>query len=363
MILVLRKDLPEKAAAQIRDTLKKLGLEAQTVATAQHKLVVVESDTRAIPSHPFSQLEGVEKVIRVEPPCPVARDRGPLNLKFANGAVIGSGFPTVIAGPCSVEGLVQLIHVANEVKEAGAQMLRGGAFKPRTSPYDFRGLGLEGLNYLREAREATGLPVVSEVMSPEQVERAEPFVDMYQIGARNMYNYELLKEVGRSAHPVLLKRGLSATIDEFLQAAEYIMLEGNHRVVLCERGIRTFETRTRNTLDLSAVSILKSMTNLPVVVDPSHATGRRELVRPMSRAAVAAGADGLIIEVHCDPSRAVSDGIQAIMPAQLKEIINDVNVLTRALRGLDAATEFAPAVSPGDALVRMQAAAAETISQ
>jgi 3-deoxy-7-phosphoheptulonate synthase len=232
-----------------------------------------------------------------------------------------------------VENRDHALDVARHVRDAGARMLRGGAFKPRTSPYDFQGLGVRGLEYLAEAKRATGLPVVSEVMSPEQIEQAEPFVDVFQIGARNMFNYELLKEVGRTRRPVLLKRGFSATIQEFLSAAEYILLEGNLQVILCERGIRTFETHTRNTLDLSAVAALKALTPLPVIVDPSHGTGRAELIRPLSRAAIACGADGLLIEVHESPCEALSDGDQAITSAALREIVSDVHKIHLALGG------------------------------
>jgi len=273
-----------------------------------------------------------DKVIKLQDQCPLALNAGEPEIRFANGAIIGGGRqPIVIAGPCAVESQDQINRLAHKVKAAGAVLLRGGAYKPRTSPYDFRGLGPEALRYLAEAREATGLPVVSEVMSPEQVAVAEPHVDMLQIGARNMYNYELLTAVGRTRLPVLLKRAFSATINELLQAAEYIMLEGNKQVVLCERGVRTFEPHTRNTLDLSAVAALKTMTQLPVIVDPSHATGRPELVRPMSRAAIACGADGLLIEVHDAPSQALSDGSQAVSPDTLRAIVSDVKAIARAL--------------------------------
>ena len=308
-----------------------MGLSAQVVETDQHKLVIISEDISSLPTHFFSQLDGVDRVIRVQTPCPLALGHEGPAIRLDNGATIGGGGPIIIAGPCSVEGRAQLIDIAHRVKGAGAGGLRGGAFKPRTSPYDFRGLGREALEYLLEARQATGLPVVTEVMSAEQVELALPLVDMLQIGARNMYNYELLREVGRSRHPVLLKRAMSATINEFVQAAEYILLEGNLKVVLCERGIRTFETCTRNTLDLSAVAVLKNMTQLPVIVDPSHATGKRELVRPLSRAAVACGADGLMIEVHCDPPRAMSDSSQAITPAVLADIVDDARAIHRLL--------------------------------
>ena len=336
MILVLRRGLDGSSTARIIDHIRSLELSAQPVKSGQHTLLIVDSDAGHLPTHVFTQLDGVEKVLRIESRCPLAVNKGAITITFSNGATIGGETPVMIAGPCSVEGQVQTLHLAQQVQAAGASLLRGGAYKPRTSPYDFRGLGLEAFHYLREARQATGLPIVSEVMSPEQVERAEPFVDMYQIGARNMYNYELLKEVGRSRHPVLLKRALSATLDELLQAAEYIMLEGNLRVVLCERGIRTFETHTRNTLDLSAVAALKTMTGLPVIVDPSHGTGRRELIRPMCRAAIACGADGLLVEVHNDPLRAVSDGVQAITPEVLREIVADMHAIARTIKACDA---------------------------
>jgi 3-deoxy-7-phosphoheptulonate synthase len=244
--------------------------------------------------------------------------------------------PVVIAGPCSVESESHILQLAEEVKRSGATMLRGGAFKPRTSPYDFCGLGLEALKYLKHAKELTGLSVVSEVMSAEQVEQALPYVDVLQIGTRNMYNYELLKEVGRTDKVILLKRGMSATIDELLQAAEYILLEGNDRVALCERGIRTYDTVTRNMLDLGCVPVLKALCDFPVIVDPSHATGRSDLIRPMSRAAIACGADGVMIETHSDPKHSISDAAQAITPAMLKEIVGDMNAIAEALAACDS---------------------------
>ena len=253
--------------------------------------------------------------------------------------------PAVIAGPCSVESETQILQIAQEVKQAGATMLRGGAFKPRTSPYDFSGLGEDGFKFLKRASEATGLPVVSEVMSASQVELALPYVDVLQIGTRNMHNYELLKEVGRTDKVVLLKRGMSATIAELLQAAEYILLEGNDRVALCERGIRTYETSTRNTLDLSCVPALQALCDFPIIVDPSHGTGRSELVRPMSRAAIACGADGIMLETHCDPKNSVSDAAQAISPSQLQEIVLDMNAIAETLSNIDSAS-FSASLSP-----------------
>lgn len=247
--------------------------------------------------------------------------------------------PAVIAGPCSVESEQQILQIAQEVKHAGATMLRGGAFKPRTSPYDFCGLGEDGFKFLKRASEETGLPVVSEVMSAAQVELALPYVDVLQIGTRNMHNYELLKEVGKTDKVVLLKRGMSATVGELLQAAEYILLEGNDRVVLCERGIRTYETGTRNTLDLSCVPALQSKCDFPIIVDPSHGTGRSELIRSMSRASIACGADGIMLETHCDPKNSVSDAAQAISPAQLRQIILDINAIAETLAARDTDDE------------------------
>lgn len=325
-----------------------MGVKAELVRSNSQLIVFIESDVRAMPTHKFSRIEGVAKVIRTSLPCPLTISDVDRLVEFpkpgygseAASVTIGGGAPpVVIAGPCSVEGLDQILDLSVNVKSAGAVALRGGAFKPRTSPYEFGGLGKEALAYLSEAKRVSGLPIVSEVLSIEQLESAVEFVDMLQIGARNMYNYELLKAVGQTSKPVLLKRGISATIDEYLQAVEYIMMGGNNQVVLCERGVRTFETRTRNTLDLSAVPLLKSLTGLPVIVDPSHATGKRNLIRPMSRAAIASGADGLMIEVHLRPEQSISDGEQAITPDELAEIVRDVRTIYDALQTVDAGKE------------------------
>lgn len=246
-------------------------------------------------------------------------------------AEIGGRRVIVAAGPCSVETREQTLTTAREVKMAGASILRGGAFKPRTSPYSFQGLGLEGLRILAEAREETGLPVVSEVLSPEDVELVEGYVDMLQIGARNMQNYPLLRRVGKARIPVLLKRGFSSTLEELLSSAEYILQGGNRAVALCERGIRTFESSTRFTLDLSAIPLLKGITHLPIMVDPSHGTGMRELIEPMSRAAIAAGADGLIVEVHPQPDRALSDGPQSLDPEGFRNLMKGLGPIARAV--------------------------------
>lgn len=325
MILVLNKGLGESEIAEVVSEIERLGFAAQSVLGQANPIVFVTGDVKTVPSHLFSQITGVEKLLKVGPSCPRVESVANAPIKIANGVTLGYGAkPIVIAGPCSVESQEMLLETATCVKVSGAKMLRGGAYKPRTSPYDFRGLGKLALQYMAQARIQTGLPVVSEVMSIEQLEIACEYVDMLQIGARNMYNYELLSAVGKCKLPVLLKRAMSATISDLLQAAEYIMLGGNEKVILCERGIRTFETYTRNTLDLSAVAALKSLTNLPVIVDPSHGTGRKDLIRSMSRAAIAAGADGLIIEVHRQPAKAMSDANQAITPDELTKIVSDV---------------------------------------
>jgi 3-deoxy-7-phosphoheptulonate synthase len=270
----------------------------------------------------LSGLPGVESVTPISRPFKLtSREFEPVDTIVRVGtATIGGGGLTVMAGPCSVESREQLMATADAVAAAGGTILRGGAFKPRTSPYTFQGLGVDGLELLSEARERTGLPVVTEVMEPGQVDIVADHADILQVGARNMQNYPLLMAVGRSSRPVLLKRGLSATIEEWLMAAEYIVSSGNPAVILCERGIRTFETYTRNTLDLAAVPLLRHLTHLPIVVDPSHATGKRALVRPMALAAVAAGADGVMVEVHPDPDEALSDGEQSITLEQFAEM-------------------------------------------
>ena len=270
--------------------------------------------------------EGVDKVVAVTESYKLANKKfHPEDsvVKVGNTA-IGPGTLTIMAGPCAIESKEQLLETAYAVKKAGANFLRGGAYKPRTSPYSFQGLEEEGLKYMKEAREATGLSVICEVTSAHAIEAAVKYVDMLQIGARNMQNFELLKEAGKSGIPILLKRGLSATIDEWLNAAEYIMSEGNSNVVLCERGIRTYETATRNTLDISAVPVIRSKSHLPIIVDPSHATGVRAYVAPLAKAAVAAGADGLMIEVHPNPACALSDGPQSLTFDAFEELTREL---------------------------------------
>jgi 3-deoxy-7-phosphoheptulonate synthase len=287
-------------------------------------------DTTAVDMDKISINENVERVMRVQEPYKKA------NRKFhpedtvvtVGGASIGGGKFSVIAGPCSVESEAQIVEVAQDVQRSGAAMLRGGAFKPRTSPYSFQGMGVDGLDLLLRAKAATGLPVVTEIMTPKYCELFEEKVDLVQIGARNMQNFDLLKEVGKMSKPVLLKRGLSSTYEEWIMSAEYIMSEGNENVILCERGIRTFETYTRNTLDVSAIPAIKRMSHLPVIVDPSHSGGTYWLVEPLALAAVAAGADGLIIEVHNDPEHAKCDGQQSLTPERFDDLMGKVRAMT-----------------------------------
>ncbi len=295
--------------------------------------VVGDSHTKELLRQSLEATPGVEKVVPILQPFKlVSREfKSADSVVAVKGARFGDGTVAVIAGPCSVESLEQIVATAEAVRAAGAVMLRGGAFKPRTSPYSFQGLEEEGLRYLAEARSATGLPVVTEAMDAYQLQLVSKYADMIQIGARNMQNYTLLREAGRAKFPVLLKRGPSATIQELLLATEYIMNEGNYNVVLCERGIRGFDNYTRYQLDLSAVPVLKELTHLPVIIDPSQGTGKRKYVAPMSRAAVAAGADGLIVEVHPDPERARSDGPQQLTPGDFKTLMAELEPLAKAL--------------------------------
>jgi len=289
------------------------------------------------------QQSAVEEIVQIETPYKlVSRAFQAENTVIElENVTIGGGSPVVMAGPCAVENREQLLITAQAVKAAGAQVLRGGAFKPRTSPYQFQGLGLEGLEMLAAARELTGLPVITEVMEPGMVEAVAEYADILQIGARNVQNFPLLLAAGRQSKPVMLKRGLASTIDEWLLAAEYIVAAGNPNVILCERGVRSFDPQTRNVLDLACVPLLHQLTHLPVIVDPSHATGRRELVPPMSRAGIAAGADGLILEVHPDPNEALCDGKQSITPDQLRVIIQETRLLAELMSG----TRFAEQVA------------------
>jgi 3-deoxy-7-phosphoheptulonate synthase len=315
MIVVMHSDATTQDLEHVIDVLKLHGLRAQ-VSTGEERVVVGVIGTGFAPEllEALEVLPGVDRVTRITRPYKLAsREFRPRSTVIdAGGGKIGGPEFVVMAGPCSVENRGQLLATADAVAASGACFLRGGAFKPRTSPYSFQGLGTEGLALLEEGRRRTGLPIITEVMEPGQVEQVANTASILQIGARNMQNFPLLREVGRSDRPVMLKRGLSATIEEWLMAAEYIMNEGNYNVILCERGIRTFETATRNTLDLSAIPVIKRLSHLPIIVDPSHGTGHRYLVEPMALAAAAAGADGLILEVHPEPDSALSDGPQSL---------------------------------------------------
>ena len=332
MIAVLKHGTTPQQLTHLVDWLKRINLDVHISEGTEVTVLGLIGDTSRVDMDLLGSLEIVQSVKRVsEPYKQVNRKFHPLDTVIeVGGAKIGGGHFAMIAGPCSVESEEQIIAVAKSVKEAGAKILRGGAYKPRTSPYAFQGLGTEGLNLLRAAREATGLPICTELMDLRHLDEFHD-IDIIQIGARNMQNFDLLKEVGKTDKPILLKRGLSSTIQEWLMSAEYIMSEGNEKIILCERGIRTYETATRNTLDLSCVPILHELTHLPVVVDPSHATGKAKLVAPMSAAAVAAGADGLMIEVHNDPAHALCDAAQSLTPDKFAEVARQVSVIREAM--------------------------------
>lgn len=334
MIVVMK---PNASTRQIADVISRVeadGYRAHLSEGEEYTIVglVGESPTPLREEH-YNMLEGVEKVVRITEPYKLAsRHFHPLNTQVPlNGSSMGGDKVLVIAGPCSVEGREQIIETACAVKEAGATALRGGAFKPRTSPYSFQGFGEQGLQWLAEAREVTGLPIVTEVMDAAQVSLVAQYADVMQIGARNMQNFTLLNAVGESHHPVLLKRGMSSTVKDLLMAAEYILAHGNNRVMLCERGIRTFETATRNTSDINAIPVLKEATHLPVLFDPSHATGKWEYVESLALAGVAAGADGLIVEVHLEPEKAVSDGRQSLTPERFGQMMTKIKRVAEAV--------------------------------
>lgn len=327
MIIVMQPGSSEKSIQNISDIIESNGLRAHISKGTEVTIIGIVGDKSRLKDINLELEPEVEKIVPVTESYKLTNRKfhpAPSVIKIGN-AEIGGDTLAVMAGPCAIESKEQLISTAIAVKEAGANFLRGGAYKPRTSPYSFQGLEEEGLKYMKEARDITGLNIICEVISEHAIEAAAKYVDMIQIGARNMQNFYLLREAGKSGLPVLLKRGLSATIEEWLNAAEYIIAEGNHNVVLCERGIRTFETSTRNTLDISAVPVIKEKSHLPIIVDPSHATGVRSYVAPLSKAAIAAGADGLMIEVHIDPSRALSDGPQSLTPAQFKTLCRDLS--------------------------------------
>lgn len=326
MIIVMKPGTQEPEVREVARVLEKVGLGVHISKGTERTIIGVIGDKRLLSDIPLELMPGVDKLIPIMESYKLASRtfKPEPSVIDVSGVKIGGREFAMIAGPCAVESREQILAAAEAVKKSGARILRGGAFKPRTSPYSFQGLEEEGLKMLKEASEATGLPTVTEVISERSVEIAANYVDMFQIGARNSQNFQLLREVGRSGKPVLFKRGSATTIDEWLNAAEYIMSEGNYNVVLCERGIRTFETATRNTLDISAVPVVKASSHLPIIVDPSHAAGKAQYILPLSRAAVAAGADGLIIEVHPNPICALSDAAQQLSPESFDHLCKDI---------------------------------------
>jgi 3-deoxy-7-phosphoheptulonate synthase len=332
MIFNMSGEASDAQVQHIVDRIKECGYEAHLIRGKERTVIGVVGNSRTSREELFalSSAPGVEEIVRISHPYKLAarsvRPEGTV-LDLGKGVTIGGNEVVVAAGPCAVESKEQIESIAASVAKAGAKMLRGGAFKPRSSPYSFQGLGVEGLKIMRDAADRNGLLVVSEVMDPSQIEVMLPYVDVLQVGARNMQNYHLLRGLGEVDKPVLLKRAMSGTIEELLLSAEYIMAGGNYKVILCERGIRTFETALRNTMDIAAIPVLKSLSHLPVVADPSHGTGKRDKVAAMARASVAAGADGLIIEVHPDPERALSDGVQSLYPDQFTQLMKEVRAI------------------------------------
>ena len=333
MIIVLKPRTTEENIVRVENMIKRHGLDTHTVRGAEMTIIGCIGDTTSVDSKLFEVDTCVDKVMHVQEPYKLAnRAFHPEDSVIdVSGVKIGGGHMGVIAGPCSVESLDQVLEIAKAAKASGANLLRGGAFKPRTSPYSFQGLGLEGLDILCKVREEVGLPIVTELMSPDYLDVFEEKVDLIQIGARNMQNFDLLKQLGKVKLPILLKRGLNATYEEWIMSAEYIMASGNENVILCERGIRTFETFTRNTLDLQSIPVLNNKTHLPVVIDPSHAGGKWWLVEPMAKAAVAAGADGLMIEVHNNPECALCDGAQSLKPEKFDALLKQIRQIAEVV--------------------------------
>lgn len=352
MMIIMRANATQEQISAVVSQVEHYGLKAHLSTGEERTVIGVVGDGRPISMREhFSLLDGVDRIVPISHPYKlVSREFIPETSCFPlDGVLIGGDEVVIIAGPCSVESRDQLLEIAWAVREAGAHALRGGVYKPRTSPYSFQGLGLEGLELLAEVRQTVGLPVVTEVMTPEQIPLVVQHADVLQIGARNMQNYSLLRAAGSSQHPVLLKRGISATIEELLMAAEYLLSEGNRRVILCERGIRTYETTTRNTTDINAIPVLKSLTHLPVILDPSHATGYWQFVAPIARAGIAAGADGLIIEVHSHPEEALSDGSQSLKPEKFFELVKQVHAIAQAIGREIAPSNVLATISAGGA--------------
>lgn len=334
MLVVMKHGATPEEIERVVDTIVEMGYEARPIPGEQRTAVGLIGNDGRVDTARIEGLPGVRECISVTQPYKqVSREwkADDTLIELFNGTVIGGDEVVLMAGPCAVESEEQILSAARSLRAMGATVLRGGAFKPRTSPYSFQGLGLEGLKLLDLARRETGMAIITEAVDPESLERVEEYADIIQIGARNMQNYPLLRRAGQSSKPVLLKRGMSATITEWLLAAEYLLAEGNHEVMLCERGVRSFDTRTRNLLDLTAVPVARELSHLPVIADPSHGTGVRSKVSPMARAAVAAGADGLIVEVHPDPTRALSDGAQSLYPEQFAELVEQCRMIARAI--------------------------------
>jgi 3-deoxy-7-phosphoheptulonate synthase len=333
MLIIMHPGASQEQVANVIAVIERQNLTSHLIQGVEQTVIGAVGDSHAVGKEVFEILPGVAGVTRISQPYKLAsRQFHPLDSVFPlDGFSVGGEEIAIIAGPCSVESRSQVLETAQAIREAGANALRGGVFKPRTSPYVFQGLGEEGLEYLAEARELTGMPIVAEVMSVAQVELMVKYVDVLQIGARNMQNFSLLRAIGETRVPILLKRGMSATIEELLMASEYILAGGNPRVMLCERGIRTFETATRNTTDINAIPVLKSLTHLPVILDPSHSTGLSEYVSAVAKAGVAAGADGLIIEVHNDPANALSDGRQSLTPEKFATLVKQVKLVAEAV--------------------------------
>src|SRR6202045_3469329 len=336
MLVVMKAHASEEQVRSVCEKIEKLGYRAHAMPGAQRTAIGITGNKGEVEQGTLEEMAGVQEVIKVSNPYKlVSRDLKEENtvIRFpGTAATIGGPGLAVVAGPCAIESREQAFAVAERVHRAGAQFFRGGAYKPRTSPYAFQGLGEEGLQIMADIRDQFGLKIVTEAIDNESLELVEEYADVVQIGARNMQNFSLLKRVGRSRKPVLLKRGMSATLEEFLMAAEYVMSEGNYNVILCERGVRTFADHTRNTLDLSLIPAVQRLSHLPIVVDPSHGTGKRNKVTPLSRAAVAVGADGLLIEVHCDPDTALSDGMQSLYPDQFEELMAQVRQIAPVVK-------------------------------
>lgn len=335
MIIVLKPESTQQQIDALMARIRELGLRAHLSQGEQRTIVGVIGEEEKLQVQPLQAMPGVEQVIPILKPFKLAsRQMHPADTivtvkagASGPGVKFGGGHVAMIAGPCAIEGEEVLLEIAKSVKAAGASILRGGAFKPRTSPYSFQGMGEPGLKILRDVGHSLGMPVVTEVMDPRQVALVERYADMFQIGARNMQNFDLLREVGQCRKPVLLKRGMAASVKDLLLSAEYVLSEGNDQVVLCERGVRTFEDSTRNMLDMAAVPNVQGQSHLPIIVDPSHATGRPDLIPPMSRAAIAAGADGVHVEVHCAPEKAMSDGAQALRPPQFDALMKSLKAI------------------------------------